>query len=75
MGGDHPTVANFDDIRYGLMMWTESTPDSAWDKARAGGVKRAIAVIEGAIHLLTGDAETRTERRAPGRLSQPGRSA
>jgi hypothetical protein len=47
---DDHWVDRFEDIRYTPMIWAGGTPDSYFDKVRAGGVRTAIAVLEGAIH-------------------------
>lgn len=52
LGQDHPAIERFDDIRYGLAIWTEGTPESAWDSAQADGVRSGIAILEGAIHEI-----------------------
>jgi len=39
--------------RYGLMMFTDSTPARAWEQAFAAGVQRAVGYIDGAIFELT----------------------
>ncbi len=52
VGENHPALERFDGIRYGLMMWSGSTPQSAWDGAQEAGVRSAIAILEGAIHEL-----------------------
>lgn len=48
LGEGDPTVARFDDIHYGLMAFTADTPQSAWDQAQRGGVKKAIALLNAA---------------------------
>lgn len=45
LGEDDPTLARFDDISYSLSMWTDGTPQSAFDRAKRGGVKQAIAML------------------------------
>jgi hypothetical protein len=46
--GDNYLV-RFDAISYSLHAWSESTPQSAWDRARVGGVKEAIALLSAAL--------------------------
>lgn len=58
MGADHPTVHALDEVSYTLSMWTDSTPDSAWDRAQQAGVRSAIAILEGAIHEIELSAPT-----------------
>lgn len=58
LGNKHDLVQKLDDNRYGLSMWTENTPSSAWMSAFAGGVKTAVGYVDAAIYeleLLTGD--------------------
>ncbi len=49
VGADDPLVARYDGVRYSLSMWTELTPDSAFDEARRGGVRQAVAVLKAGI--------------------------
>lgn len=46
---DHDLVEQFDDIRYSLMAYTSSTPDSAWDKAKGSGIRQPIGLLEAAV--------------------------
>lgn len=52
VGESHPALERFDGVQYGLMMWTDSTPQSAWDRAQEAGVRSAVAILEGVIHEL-----------------------
>ena len=52
MGAEHHAVSALDDVSYSLPLWTDSTPDSAFERAREGGVRAAIAILEGAIHEI-----------------------
>lgn len=61
LGKDHPVAIQFTDIRYGLSMWTSSTPDSAWAEAQADGVREAIALLEAAIYEIELDGGSTTE--------------
>jgi predicted nucleotide-binding protein len=49
VGTDDPLVAQFEDVNYGLLIVTEATPQSAWDRARAGGVSRAVSILRAAV--------------------------
>lgn len=68
MGVDHAAVVALDKVRYGLMVASASTPESAWDRAREDGVRSAVAVLEGAIHELELRAEVGPELTSPGSL-------
>lgn len=48
-GEDSSQLARFDGIRYSLMMWSESTPDSAWQRAYVGGMEDAEAQLEATV--------------------------
>jgi hypothetical protein len=50
MGADHPFAKELDNVGYSLMMFTDQTPQSDFDRARESGVRSAIAILEGAIH-------------------------
>jgi hypothetical protein len=52
LGADHPALKELEGVGYGLIMFSSSTPDSAWDQAQEEGVQTAIAILEGAIHGL-----------------------
>lgn len=57
MGPNHPAITALENVQYGLMVASSSTPESAWDEARESGVRSAVAVLEGAIHELELGAE------------------
>lgn len=67
MRADHPAVKALDGVRYGLMIASSSTAQSEWDRARANGVRSAVAIVEGAIHELELRAEVGPELQ-PGSL-------
>jgi hypothetical protein len=48
-GPDHAMLKKWDEIRYTLGFWTENTPDSAWRRAREGGIASAIALLEAGV--------------------------
>jgi hypothetical protein len=48
----HHLVGSFDDIQYGLSIVHSGTPDSAWDEARRGGLRRACGYLDAAIYEL-----------------------
>jgi predicted nucleotide-binding protein len=48
LGDTNPLYASFQEIRYGLSIWTDSTPDEAWAEAQASGVGEAIAILKAA---------------------------
>ena len=52
LGKDHHLVSDFDDIRYGLIVASSSTPDSAWDQAFLSGLAEAQGIIDAAIFEL-----------------------
>ena len=48
---DH-LVERFDRVRYSLGMFTNHTPQSAFDNARRGGIRNACGVIDAAVYQL-----------------------
>jgi predicted nucleotide-binding protein len=48
LGDANPLYDSFKNIRYGLSIWTDSTPEEAWARAQAGGVREAIAILKAA---------------------------
>lgn len=52
LGGDDHLLERFDKVSYSLSMWTERTPQSAFDSARHRGVRNACGVIDAAIYHL-----------------------
>ena len=64
LGEDAEVAVNFRDIRYGLMMVTSSTPDSAWESAFVSGTQKAVGLIEAAIFELELRRESETARAA-----------
>lgn len=52
LGGDEHLLDRFDEIRYALSLWTDGTPESAWDRARARGIQEACGVVSAAIFQL-----------------------
>lgn len=63
---DH-LIERFDEVRYSLGFWTDSTPESAWVSARQAGVREACGVIDAALyqlHLFTEDPDEPTDSRA-----------
>jgi predicted nucleotide-binding protein len=53
LGPDSELAEKMRSNRYGLMAFSESTPDSAWEHAFASGIGRAIGYIDAAIFELT----------------------
>ncbi len=49
MGQGHQLCVNFEDINYGLVMYSLDTPPSAWDDAQEDGVRQGTAILEAAI--------------------------
>jgi hypothetical protein len=45
-GDPSPQLERFDDIRYGLIMWTDLTPDHAWHQAAMSGVREALGELK-----------------------------
>ena len=52
LGTDDHLVERFDKVRYSLGMFTERTPQSAFDDARRGGIRNACGVIDAAVYQL-----------------------
>lgn len=52
LGNGHDLVKKLDDNSYSLSAWSDRTPDSAWTRAFAGGVKRAVGYVDAAIYEL-----------------------
>jgi hypothetical protein len=52
LGKDHHLLEDFEEVRYSLMAFRESTPDSEFQRAFLGGLRRACGVIEAAIFEL-----------------------
>src|SRR4051794_26121478 len=48
VGEGDPMLERFDAIKYSLGIWTDSTPQSAFDNARRAGVRRASAILKAA---------------------------
>lgn len=48
-GKETRNLKDFDDIRYGLGVWTSSTPKSDFHAAYQGGLKNAVAVLDSMI--------------------------
>lgn len=65
LGASHHLVMEFNNVRYGLMMFTDATPKSAWDSARRAGIRKACGLIDAAIYdleLLQGSDEPVDQR-------------
>lgn len=52
LGSDAELAEKMRDIRYGLMMFSADTPESAWERAFASGVETALGYIDAAIFEL-----------------------
>src|SRR3954470_5768405 len=52
LGKDDHLVERFDKVRYSLGMYTNHTPQSAFDDARRGGIRNACGVIDAALYQL-----------------------
>ncbi|MET9267019.1 TIGR02391 family protein [Amycolatopsis sp. NPDC004079] len=52
LGKDHHTLTAFDGVRYGLSMYSSSTPESAFEQAFQRGLRKACGVIDAAIFEL-----------------------
>jgi predicted nucleotide-binding protein len=48
LGDANPLYDSFKNVRYGLSMWTDTTPQEAWERAQARGVREAIAILKAA---------------------------
>lgn len=48
----HHLVESFDGVRYSLSAISTSTPDSAFDTARRGGIRRACGYLDAAVYEL-----------------------
>ncbi|WP_129669878.1 TIR domain-containing protein [Phytoactinopolyspora endophytica] len=60
LGDANPLYSSFTGISYSLMMFTDGTPQSAFDAAQVEGVREAIAILQAAIHEveISGGAPT-----------------
>jgi hypothetical protein len=65
LGPQHELAEKLRSNSYGLMMWSRSTPDNAWERAFSSGVETAVGYIEAAIFEL-GLIESAEARRASG---------
>jgi uncharacterized protein Ymh len=52
LGKDHHLLTDFEKVRYSLMVFTDGTPDSAFEGAFLRGLRKASGVIEAAIFEL-----------------------
>ncbi|MEU5418092.1 TIGR02391 family protein [Streptomyces sp. NPDC020799] len=52
LGKDHHLLTDFENVRYSLMAFTTGTPDSSFERAFLGGLRKASGVIEAAIFEL-----------------------
>jgi hypothetical protein len=52
LGQQHHITKAFNEVRYTLTFYTDSTPDSAWDKAFVRGMQAALGYIDAAIYEL-----------------------
>ena len=52
-GESDGVVKRYDDVRYGLMISSSSTPPSDWDKAKRSGLARAASILNAAAIELT----------------------
>ncbi len=73
LGSDAELTGRMRANRYGLMAFTDSTPDSAWKQAFASGVETAVGYIDAAIFELSLLDESR--RRHAAQISPGARSA
>lgn len=53
LGRSHQLVKRFNDVRYGLSVFTTSTPKSAWSDARRSGIRKACGLIDAAMYELS----------------------
>lgn len=73
LGSDSELTEKMRANRYGLMAFSGSTPDSAWERAFASGVETAVGYIDAAMFELTLLDESR--RRQAAQVSPGARSA
>lgn len=69
LGDASPLYESFKDVRYTLGFWSTSTPQSAFDQARRGGVRKAIAILQAAkmeVELSGGAPQPMTGGQATG---------
>lgn len=52
LGRDDHLIERFDRVRYSLGLWTENTPDSAFQAAHRSGVRDVCGIIDAAIYQL-----------------------
>jgi predicted nucleotide-binding protein len=50
-------MKRFEQIRYSLPIWTDSTPASAFERAALGGVREATGLLEAVIEDLDDDVQ------------------
>src|SRR4051812_37519994 len=65
-GDNSSQLGRFDDISYSLGMWTDSTPDSAFDAATMSGARTAIGMLEAFVEDLSEGQPVETRPAAPG---------
>jgi predicted nucleotide-binding protein len=65
-GEQSANLTRFEEIRYSLGMWTDSTPDSAFDRAKMGGVRDAVGMLQAFVEDLEEGAEAGTRPGQPG---------
>ncbi|WP_328749110.1 TIGR02391 family protein [Streptomyces sp. NBC_00285] len=52
LGKDHHLLTDFEKVRYSLMAFTNGTPDSSFERAFLGGLRKAGGIIEAAVFEL-----------------------
>lgn len=52
LGRSSHNISAFSAVRYGLSIWTDGTPTSAWHDAFRGGLAEAVGYVEAAIYEL-----------------------
>jgi predicted nucleotide-binding protein len=48
LGDANPLYDSFTKVHYSPLIWTDSTPQDAWTRAQASGVRQAIAILKAA---------------------------
>lgn len=65
-GDGSSQLKRFDDIRYSLGMWTDSTPQSAFDSASRGGLRKALNMVAACIEDRESSLDHDARELAPG---------
>src|SRR5882757_7713134 len=56
-GDDSPNLKRFDDIAYGPLFFTDSTPDNVFTQAEMSGVREAASMLEAFVEDLADEED------------------